>query len=320
MPQLRTDPLTGRSVIIAESRAGRPNEFGQRRSLPEPTSAAPRADCPFCVGNESLTPRVVHELCNPAGEWQVRVVPNKYPSCTPDAPPGELAGAHEVIVESRSHRQSTGQLDAEELAGLLGVYAARLDHWRTDGRFPFRLLFKNVGPSAGATLSHLHSQLIASENLSAQSALEATNVARHPRPEKAWEEWLEGELADGRRLVDQSEGFVLFCPQVGRAPLETWLMPRQRAPLFEESMADESRRRELAELLLPAIRRIEHRIAPLGYNLILHTSPAASEQLDRFYWRIEIVPRVASLAGFELGTGVYINTVLPEQAAAELRG
>ena len=124
-------------------------------------------------------------------------------------------------------------------------------------------------------------------------------------------------MAD-RRVVE-SERFEVFCPRVCRGPLETWVMPRERSPWFEEDLADPHARAQLAALLMPVIERLEARIAPAGYNLMVTTSPVAAAHADVSCWRLEIVPRVASLAGFELGSGAYLSTLSPEDAAAELR-
>lgn len=317
VPQLYTDPLTGRRVVIAQDRAGRPNEFAKGR--PEaPRDTAPRADCPFCPGNEEHTPPTLLQLGEGAA-WRRRVIANKYPMCA--APPqhgdpGVLAGAHEVIIESPHHVLGTAELGVEGLAEVLAVYAARLQHWRDDPRFPFRLVFKNVGPTGGASLAHLHSQFMALPHLSVQLQQEQENIARTNAPPQAWPRWLEEQLSDGRRLVAQDDRFVVFCPRVSRGPLETWVMPRERAPWFEETPDLGA----LARLLLPVIARLEHRIAPAGYNMMLVTAPVAAEYADVMHWRLELLPRVASLAGFELATSVYLNTMTAADSAAELRG
>lgn len=323
MSELRTDPLTGRSVVVARHRASRPNEFRARQAADQDQPPAYQPDCPFCQGNEGSTPPPLYEVADHHGQWTCRVVPNKYPVCvSPEQAhtSDEFSGTHEVIIESREHLIVTSQLGAGGLAEVLGVYAARLNHWRDDARFPFRLLFKNVGPSAGASLSHLHSQFMALPHISTQMAVEMANVRATEQPEKAWRRWIEDELSDGSRWVAQSDHFVLFCPRVGRGPLETWVMPREQSPWFEESLNDELRCAELAQLMLPVVQRLEGLIAPSGYNIILSTSPVADEYASVGWWRLEIVPRMASLAGFELGTGMFINTVAPGEAAAAIRG
>lgn len=317
MSELRIDPLTGRRVLIAEERATRPNEFLEPSEAPR-ADHAPRAECVFCAGNERETPAAVYEAHGPDGLWRQRVVPNKYPALAPPGAEG-YAGAHEVIIETRDHRTLTGELSVEEFDAVLTVYAARLAHWRADGRFPYRLLFKNVGRSAGASLSHLHSQLVAMPEAPPLVEAELKNLARHDHPQTAWRDWVSAEVASGERVVAESEAFVALCPTVSRAAYEAWVMPRRRAARFEETAADPGRRAELAGLLHALVGRLERRIYPWGYNLMVHTAPESPGVEEVFHWRIEIVPRTASLAGFELATGVLLNTVSPERAAAALR-
>ena len=180
MAELRKDWLTGRSVLVAENRALRPNEFaGEPASAGgNETSTANPSSCPFCAGNESRTPPAVYEKFDQQGRWQVRVVPNMYPAVTPLAVAADVPsvvvtetealaltapaiGAHEVIIESANHLARMSELSKSELRCVLGSYAERLRHWRDDGRFRYGLVFKNQGPRAGASIAHLHSQLIA---------------------------------------------------------------------------------------------------------------------------------------------------------------
>lgn len=320
MPHFRTDPLTGRRVVIAQGRAGRPNEFV--KLSPQELSTTRLDDCPFCAGNEAQTPPALMQL-GVGNDWRCRVAPNKYPVCAPPEEhgrPNTLAGAHEVVIECRDHLQNSTQLGKQGLANVLGVWAARLNHWRTDERFPFRMVFRNVGPSAGASLSHLHSQLVALPQISQQQELEHRNVLATDNPVSAWRQWLNAQLDGDHRLIAQSESFVVFCPRVPRGPFEFSVMPQQRSPWFEDDLSEPAAQQQLAALLQPVLERLEQRILPAGYNMVLHTAPNAAEYADLAWWRLEVLPRTASLAGFELGTGVYLSTMSPEDAAAELRG
>ena len=148
MPEIRTDWLTGRTVILAENRALRPNEFA---TIQEPATAvsASRTPCPFCPGQESITPPAVYTKTDDDRHWRIRVVPNKYPAVTLDEP-GSL-GAHEVIIESARHVDRMSALSVAELSDVLDAYRARLAHWQASGRFQFGLVFKNLGPGAGAS-------------------------------------------------------------------------------------------------------------------------------------------------------------------------
>lgn len=245
------------------------------------------------------------------------MVPNKYPICG-RRDSDVCAGSHEVVIESPQHLQTAAELGPAGLTGVLSVYGERLSYWRADGRFPCRMVFKNVGASAGASLAHLHSQLVALPLLSNQQAIEAALIEQHAAPADAWRQWQENELSDARRIVAEASGVIAFCPTVSRAPGELWLMPTQCAPFVEDALAADAE--GIAELLFPLLARLEAAILPAGYNVIVATAPTEGVLQDAFCWRIEVVPRVASLAGFELGSGMHINTLPPEEAAARYRG
>ena len=360
MPELRTDWLTGRSVIVAENRAGRPNEFAVRPGyLPTAADSPPRY-CPFCPGHEADTPPTVYEQTDAAGHWQIRVIPNKFPALTmgaddsvssptsplpPEAivaefpcaelsfaPPAErrpaagvaavapAVGAHEVIIESARHVRRTAELSASELHHVLEAYAARLAYWRDDERLRFALVFKNQGPNAGASLGHLHSQLIA---LPAVPAAIARELAR---AEQAYGEegicpycrWIAQERAAAQRIVLDRDGFIAFCPSASLQPFETWLLPTEHAPWFEQPLRPEMLER-LSGVLHALIARLESLLPEPSYNLLLRTSPWTDGIEPCSHWRIELLPRLASLAGMELGTGIHINPLAPEHAAERLR-
>ncbi|MCI0491985.1 MAG: DUF4921 family protein [Planctomycetes bacterium] len=373
MPELRTDWLTGRSVIVAENRADRPNEFANELSQagiaalggadsPDGTAAGdPRAaraagpGCPFCPGHERDTPPAVYEQCDDEGHWQVRVIPNKYPAVTwtanaaRPAPPveaivaefpsaeislapamanntqaGEVAtaafGAHEVIIESSRHLLQTAALSIRELRNVLAAYFARLQHWREDGRLKYALVFKNQGPAAGASLGHLHSQLMA------LPAVPPNIIAELRRAEQMFRRTgdcpycrlIARERAAGQRIVLERDGFVAFCPAASLQPLETWLLPADHEASFETpSQADRLDR--LAGTLHTLIARLETLLPGANYNLFVRTMPWLPNVEPWSHWRIELLPRVASLAGIELGAGVHINPFSPEHAASRLR-
>ncbi|MEM6330461.1 MAG: hypothetical protein AAF790_09445 [Planctomycetota bacterium] len=313
------DPLTGRRVLYAEHRAGRPNEFAAAAGAAG-ADASPRADCVFCPGNEAATPETRLQVPKGGAPWRVRVVPNKYPAV--DAQSG---GVHEVIIESRRHVQRTGQLTTDELAEVLLVYADRLRAVADAGR-PYRLIFKNVGPSAGASLSHLHSQVIGLPEAPPLAALEASNYAalRGEAGRCPWLGRLMAERADGRRVVHDGDGYFAFCPAASRQPYELTVLPaparaEEALPIaLEASIKSPAAANRLARVLMPLLRAVEGEIGQAGYNVLLHTAPILPSGVV-WPWRIEIVPRVTSLAGLELATGLFLNVVSPERAAETLR-
>ncbi|MEM6799325.1 MAG: DUF4921 family protein [Planctomycetota bacterium] len=313
MDDLREDALTGRRVMIAEHRAGRPNEYSA--SSLEEEGDTPRDDCVFCPGNEAETPETRLELPGDDGRWRVRVVPNKYPAVGVGGRPG----VHEVIIESPCHCRRTGDLSNDQLAAVLTVYAQRLRSLARDGVFPYRLIFKNVGASAGASLTHLHSQVVALPSVPPAAAAERERLAAHAERTGrcGWCDRIAEELASGERVVAVTDQWIALCPSASRQPYETWLMPRAHQPAFESVAPKDAA--SLALLMLPVVRAIEGEIGKAGYNLMIHTFDGGVEQPGGGHWRIEIVPRVASLAGLELATGLFLNVLSPERAAAALR-
>lgn len=335
---LVTDPLTGRKVLLAENRSQRPNDFvagavgndlntlGQCRTVvparrdevesllaghPPQTSPPQKPDCAFCRGNEADTPDALHCETDAAGNWVVRVVPNKYPAVQLNAQP---CGAHEVIIESPVHHRRTGELSLEQTQAVLRAYASRLGYWDTDDRFAYGLLFKNVGPSAGASVEHLHSQLIALPVVPPYVALEQQALADHRRATGncGWCDRLESVQAEGDRVVAESPGYLAFCPTASRQPYETWILPTEHTEACHAVADSPETTAQLARLLQSVVRAIETEIGTAGYNLMIHTGAGR-------HWRIEVLPRVSMLAGFELATGHYLNTLAPQRAAANLR-
>ena len=287
MPDLRTDQLIGRSVIIAENRAGRPNEFepaaGQNSSSHSTQCRTPAApfDCPFCPGNEAGTPPAVYEQRGDDGQWRLRVVPNKYPALTIAAdlphpnplPEGEgreqrpAFGVHEVVIESARHVESVTELSVPELADVLAVYAQRLNHWQHDGRFRYGLVFKNLGGQAGASLSHVHSQLVALPGVPpvAQRELARAKDEYEARHECPYCHWIRRERSTGERMVIDRDGLVAFCPFASLLPYEVWLMPTSHKPWFERG--DSTGR--LADVLHDVLNRVEAAVPGAGYNLLV---------------------------------------------------
>jgi len=326
--QLRCDPIVGRKVLIAEDRAGRPSDFTAVH-VDEPSPS----NCPFCVGHEGETPQAALEVPDEQGGWRVRVIPNKYPAVRLDTSvednreiesPGLIAsqaplGAHEVIVESPRHLRNVTEMAVDELVTVIGVYRDRLRYWARDDRLRHATLFKNVGFAAGASLEHVHSQLVALPFVSSEVEAELEAAQRY---------FLENKecifcrlLADERRLTSRwvaEEGpFAAFCAYAGRQPYETWLLPIEHAAQFHE-IADRDLV-PLAKLLQQVLFRLQQRIRPLSYNLILHTAPFDRSHGETYHWHWELIPRTSHLAGLEWGAGVHINSLSPERAAQLLQ-
>jgi len=323
MPELRIDPIIGRRVYVAEDRAGRPSDYGTHEATGRvvasaPSSPAAHPHCPFCAGNEVHTPVAAAMVANAAGEWQVRVVPNKYPAVRIDESTDGAFGAHEVIIESPEHLFDVTQLGLERLAAIVRVYRDRLRHWAAQPGIRHGLVFKNSGCDAGASLEHIHSQVTAVPFVlpTVERELEAAERFFQSRGQCLFCDYLERELADGRRVVRTDERYVVVCPVAPRQPYEMWLLPARHQSRFE-LLADEEVE-PLAATLLDVLTRLQSVEPGCPYNLLLHTAPFDDGGTKSYHWHWEIVPRLAHEAGLEWGGGVHICPLSPENAAARL--
>ncbi len=329
MPELRKDPVVGRWVIISTERAQRPSDFA---SAPERPAGG---DCVFCPGNEGRTPPEVLAGRGPEGRangpgWSYRVVPNKYPALRIEgelAPAGEGlfdrmngVGAHEVVIETPEHTASLATLSVDAVADVLLAFRERVLDLKKDPRFGYILVFKNHGEAAGASLEHPHSQLIATPIIPVMVAEELGGAAQYYALKErcVWCDIVRQERRDGRRQVLEAHGFVALMPFAPRFPFETWILPVQHRAAFEDSGVDELR--GLAEVLGEFFRRLDGLLHDPPFNFMLHTSPLRESHLESFHWHLEIIPKLAKVAGFEWGSGFFINPVPPEDAAEALRG
>jgi UDPglucose--hexose-1-phosphate uridylyltransferase len=328
MPDLRKDPIVGRWVIIATDRAKRDYEFAR-----EPEPAQPAFD-PFLEGNEDKTPpeilayREPHTAPNKPG-WRVRVVPNKFPALQVEGVLNKRGdgiydlmngvGAHEVIIECPHFETSLSRLKLENIREVLWVYRDRLVDLKKDPRLVHGLIFKNKGASAGASIDHTHSQLIVTPVVPVsvweemQGSLEFFNY----RGRCIYCDMIQQELATGSRIVLDTPSFVVFCPFASRFPFETWVLPKQHSSHFENIPRQGVE--EMGMVLKSILGKLETALDDPPYNYILHTAPFDTQEVPHYHWHLEIIPRLTRIAGFEWGSGFYINPVLPEQAGAFLR-
>jgi UDPglucose--hexose-1-phosphate uridylyltransferase len=329
MPELRKDPIVGRWVIIAHERAKRPHDFKG-----EAQAQAGVGLCPFCEGQEDKTPpeivayreRGTH--ANGPG-WRVRVVPNKFPALKIEGNLNkrgdgiydrmEGVGAHEVIIESPKHRISMAELTEDNIREVLWVYRDRLVDLKKDTRLVHGLLFKNVGASAGASLEHTHSQLIVTPivPVSVWEAMTGALEFYNYRGRCIYCDIVHQELATEKRIVLDTPHFTVFCPYASRFPFETWLVPKVHSSHFEnipKPAVD-----DLGSVLRLVLRKLEEALDRPPYNYIIHTAPFDHQEMPHYHWHIQIIPRLTKVAGFEWGSGFYINPVPPEEAAGFLR-
>src|SRR6185436_1824796 len=329
MPELRKDPVVGRWVIISTERGRRPSDFNG--AAPPPPNAK---TCPFCVGNEDKTPaeilayREQGTLPNTPG-WSTRVVPNKFPALQIEGGLDRRGeglydkmngiGAHEVIIETTDHTKELSELSQEQIENVLWAFRDRVVDLKNDNRFRYILIFKNHGENAGASLEHSHTQLIATPIIPKVVTEELDGALQHYRLKErcVFCDMIEQELREGKRIVLENEHFVSFGPFAPRFPFETWILPRSHISAFEDSQKSEFK--SLAHALQETLRRINKALNHPHYNFIVHSAPCRDTRLDYYHWHIEIMPKLTKVAGFEWGTGFYINPTSPEEAAQYLR-
>ncbi|MBI1747487.1 MAG: galactose-1-phosphate uridylyltransferase [Acidobacteria bacterium] len=338
MPELRHDPIQKRWVIIATERNMRPNDF-----IIEPETDK-ATFCPFDEGHEDRTPPEIFAVRDPGSArngpgWKLRVVSNKFPALKIE---GELdrravglydrmngVGAHEVIIETTDHDAHMSDLPVEQLKQVLYAYRERLNDLRRDKRFKYVLLFKNHGQAAGASLAHPHTQLIATPvtPLTVAKELQSAKDHFHLKERCLVCDIIAQELSSGERIIKATEQFVAFTPYASRFPFEIFLVPRTHHHDFGQISDYDTH--YLAEFLKDVMARLKVGLNDPPYNFLLHTSPNTTTSLHRswywntiqydWHWHLEIIPRLTRVAGFEWGSGFYINPTPPEQAAEYLR-
>jgi len=329
IPELRKDPISGRWVIISTNRGKRPSDFGrmveQRRG----------GFCPFCEGNESTTPpeimsyRASNTKANDPG-WTTRVVPNKFPALQIEGDLNKVGegmfdkmngiGAHEVLIETPKHDLTIPQMALKDVENMFWGFHDRVHDLKKDTRFKYIMIFKNYGSAAGASLEHPHSQLIALPiiPLAVQEEMNGANTYYNYKDRCVFCDIIHQDKQSGVRLVNENEHFMAICPYAPRFPFETWILPKRHAQLFEECWKDEYI--SLAQVLQDTITRMDKVLQDPPYNFIIHTSPLHGyHDVPYYHWHLEIIPKLTKVAGFEWGTGFYINPTPPEEAAKFLR-
>jgi len=338
LSELRKDPIVDRWVIIAAERGHRPTDY----ETPAPTPGGP--GCPLCEGNERMTPPEIWAL-RPGGTpadgpgWQVRVVPNKYPALRVEGDARrhglgmldmmEGVGAHEVVIESPDHTWSMADGPPEVIQRVLLACQLRLSDLYRDQRLRYCVIFRNHGAEAGATISHPHSQIMAIPVVPGRvkSKLDAAREYYARKERCIFCDLLAQELQLDERIVIDNGRFLVMAPYASRFPFELAVYPRQHSHDF--TAMDEPTRAALAEVLHSALAYLRPALSSPAYNFIINVAPNPAPRPGKphywntlhldYHWHIEILPRVTSIAGFEWGTGFYINPVAPEDAAYFLR-
>lgn len=324
MPQLRKDPITSRWIIVNAEKPKRPEAFYVKAD-PKSTKI-----CPFCPGNEIMTPPEIAAYGRRGGaknssSWLVRVVPNKFPALRIEEPTEKSGsglyekvggfGAHEVIIENPDHDKQLSGLPLDQVELVLRAYRDRCVDLKKDARFQYVLIFKNYGSSAGASLEHPHSQLIGLPIVPSRVLGEMKGSASYYQASDRciYCDILSQERSEKKLTVFESGGFISLCPFASRFPFEMCILPKEHGPGFETTPDPDLH--ALAEVLKVTLLKLKKALKDPSFNFMIHTSPLHSKQFESYHWHMEIIPQLTRVAGFELGTGFYLNPTLPETAA-----
>ena len=326
MSQLRQNLVTQEWYVIATDRARRPHDFA--RSRPRPRLPRRSSRCPFCPGNEAMTPPETARIPE-EGDWQVRVVPNKFSAFSSE---GEAerhidglyrwasgVGVHEVIIETPRHDLTPSQMPLEQLKLVTRICHERYEAALEDPRVQLVILFKNYGATAGTSLIHPHSQLMATPLVPTHIRYRTEEARRYydDTGRCVFCATLQIEKEEKDRLVWENDDFLVFSPYACGAPYEVWIMPKRHISCFSMTTADELD--ALAEVLRVVHGKMDALLGDPDFNYVVRVAPKDERFGQAFHWYIKYMPRLAKQAGFELGTGMYVNTTLPEDNAKYLR-
>lgn len=328
MSELRKDPILGRWVIISTERGKRPTIYSAVSER-----IAPRL-CPFCPGHEEQTPPEIIAYRDPSTEankpgWRLRVFPNKYPTLRVEgdlerAPKGLYdkmngVGAHEVIIETPDHASDYVDMTDEQIRDIFWAYRERMLDLARDMRLKYILIFKNHGEAAGASLEHSHSQLIATPIIPRTVAQELKGAREYFEFKERciFCDIIRQELSEDERLVTDFDSFITVQPFAPRFPFETWILPKTHQSSFLEM--SESDHLTLARCFKDILTRLKLALNDPPFNFMLHTRPISKESHEYYHWHFEIIPKLTKVAGFEWGSGMYVNPTPPEESAAFLK-
>jgi UDPglucose--hexose-1-phosphate uridylyltransferase len=327
MPELRQNYITKEWVILATERAKRPEELATHRTLQ--TVAPFVATCAFCPGNEDKTPPEVLRIPGEDGSWNVRVVANKFAALSPDVQPIRTIhrsrrtiggfGRHDVIIDTPNHSHCMALMTDAHVASVLRAYKSRYDTLSLDPRIAHITIFKNHGATAGASLEHPHSQLIASPVISYQVRQRFHEALTHYDEfgECMFCQMMEEDIEEQKRIVLMTEHFVALELFASATPFCTHIYPLRHMATFGDISAAEIA--DLARTLRTVLAKLYHGLENPDFNFTIRSAPAEYVGVKHFHWYLSVIPRLTRMAGFELGSGMFINTVMPEAAAEFLR-
>lgn len=345
--QIRKDPITGRRVLVETEKPLKPDDYLVDRHVKS------SAQCPFCPGNEPLTPHEIAAYGRPnpkvdAPGWKVRVVPNRFPAVTPDAnhvilsrskigeestavdpsaasrPQDDVFqsmpafGRHEVIVDHPDHKIEMADLEPAHIEIIVQAFRDRIREYEKDPRLKYALVFKNYGPRAGASLEHPHTQIVALPVIPSRADDEFQGSEGYFKKNKRciFCDILQKEREAGTRITAQNDSFLAFSPFAARFPFELMILPTAHGSRFQDLSQKEVR--DFAALLKTTLFKLKTTLKDPSYNLIVHSLPLGLPASPSFHWHVEIIPKLTRIAAFEWGTGFYVNPTSPEAASRSL--
>ncbi len=357
MSELRQDPTTREWVIIATERRRRPNEFGgdsanKKNALEKLGEYS--ADCPFCSGNEHFSPHEVDSFRtygtapNSKG-WWIRVIPNKFAALSLNSEENLNAyegiksvntdftgyffpratevfrtkpgiGTHEVVIDTPRHNETIPFFSDKQVQELFLMYRQRYLSLRNNSKFKYIIIFKNSGANAGTSIIHSHSQIIAAPviPLSLRNNISQARFYYDEVGRCIFCDMIQAEIVDGRRIIMQTDDFIVFHPFASTSPFETWIMPLSHEPCFSNISMDKVK--ALGVIVKKILKGMYDALDDPDYNFVFNNPPIADEKEDYYHWSLRIIPRLTMKAGFEIGTGMSINTAIPEETAEFMRG
>jgi UDPglucose--hexose-1-phosphate uridylyltransferase len=330
MSEIRQDLSTKDWTIFATERSGRPSDF--RKIKEDKPASEYESECPFCKGNENMTTKEVLTIRS-GRNWSVRVVPNKYPALKPKKDYGcsngrrakgpylriDGVGNHEVIIESPKHNDDLHKMKLYQVENVIKAYRKRFITLSSSGDYQFIVIFRNHGSRAGTSLKHPHSQLAAIpfipgfvKNKLYESERYFCNSGRC-----VYCDIIEYETKAEERVICENKTFIAFAPYASLSPYSVQIFPKEHQACFSE--ISESDTRYLASILGALLKKLYYVLDDPDYNYVIDSAPVVQKVNRHYHWHIEIFPRLSTRAGFEIGSGININTVLPEKCAKSLR-
>jgi UDPglucose--hexose-1-phosphate uridylyltransferase len=326
MSEIRWDPWTRRSVVIAASRSSRPNEY-----VGGPPLAGSPADCPFCEGHEDRTPPEIASVRPRGGQpngpgWTVRLIPNKFPTLasgdsTAELPGGGLSraageGRHEVLIESPRHAPGLPELPPTDARAVFRFLRDRVRELTGESGTAAVIAFENVGPESGGTLWHPHAQIVAAPFVPSRIAEELAHSGPGEGAGCRLEAARDAELEDGLRSIAREGPFVAWAPFASAHPFSVRILSSGHAPSFGN--ASDAEVNALAGLVPHVLRAFLAVVPQASYNWAIASLPP-TESTAGYHWRWELTPRLVRPDGFELAGEMPVNPVAPESAAERLR-